>query len=134
MPSITPFRALAVICAAQGLGLVAYAVYVVVASALTGTTGSSAVSNPGAMIVLAVTLGIFGAGLLLIARAWWLRATWQRGAFVMAQIVGGIIGYSISQADQVLAKYAGLALVLMAAAGLVLVFSPPVLGHFTRKD
>ena len=70
MPSITPFRALAVICAAQGLGLVAYAVYVVVASALTGTTGSSAVSNPGAMIVLAVTLGIFGAGLLLIW-SWW---------------------------------------------------------------
>jgi hypothetical protein len=135
MPRPTrPFAALAAIAAIEGLGLIIYAIFDIIEAVRVGITGPADVSNPAALTLLIVIYLVLGAGLLLVARAWWLMRTWQRGAFVLAQVIALLVFFDLTQSSETLPRTAGLFVFLIAIAGIVLVFTPSVLRVFREAQ
>jgi hypothetical protein len=128
------FAAIAAIAAIEGLGLIVYAIYDVIEAVRVGITGPSNVSNPAALFLLIVIYLALGIGLLLVARAWWLMRTWQRGAFVLAQVIALLVFFDLTQSNESLPRTVGLVILLLAVAGIVLVFTPGVLRVFREAQ
>ena len=117
---------LAAIAALEGLGLVGYAIFDVVEAVRIGTSGPAEVSNTSALVVLIAIQVIFGVGMLWIARGWWRCARWARSPFVVAQLLGVLIGLQVAQGAEAGATVVGYLTVVIAIAGLVVAFLPPV--------
>jgi uncharacterized membrane protein len=120
-----PFLAIAVIAALEGLGLLLYGIYDLVESVRVGVTGPAEVSNVPAIALQIVLFAIFGAGLLWIARGWWLMRRWARAPFILAQLMALVIGVPLAQAEGA-ERFVGIFLALMALIGIVLAFTPTV--------
>jgi hypothetical protein len=135
MPRPTrPFAVIAAIAAIEGLGLIAYAIFDIIEAVRVGITGPADVSNPAALLLLIVIYLVFGAGLLLVARAWWLMRTWQRGAFVLAQVIALLVFFDLARSDEMVPRLVGIAILLMAVTGIILVFTPRVLRVFAEAQ
>jgi len=128
------FAAIAAIAAIEGLGLIIYAIFDMIEAVRVGITGPADVSNPAALFLLIVIYLVLGAGLLLVARAWWLMRTWQRGAFILAQVIAVLVFFDLTQSSENLPRTVGLLIFLMAIAGIVLVFTPKVLRVFAEAQ
>ena len=128
------FAALAAIAAVEGLGLVIYAIFDIIEAIRVGITGPADVSNPAALLLLIVIYLVFGVGLLLVARAWWQMRTWQRGAFVLTQVIALLVFFDLAKSVESLPRTVGLFILLLAVAGIVLVFTPGVLRVFREAQ
>ncbi len=128
------FAAIAAIAAIEGLGLIIYAIFDIIEAVRVGITGPADVSNPAALMLLIVIYFVLGFGLLLVARAWWLMRTWQRGAFILAQVIAVLVFFDLTQSTENLPRTVGLLIFLMAIAGIVLVFTPRVLRVFAEAQ
>jgi hypothetical protein len=117
---------LAIIALVQGSALLGYALFDVVEAVRVGTTGPEEVSSTPAVIVLILITAAFGIGLLLVARGWWRAQRWARAPFILTQVIVGLIGYELSQAEGSVERTVGYACVLIAILGLVLSFAPAV--------
>jgi hypothetical protein len=117
---------LALIALVQGLALIGYAVFDMVEAVRVGTTGPEEVSSAPALLLLIVTTAAFGLGLLLVAGGWWRARRWARAPFLVAQLIFGLIGYELSQAEGAVERAVGYACVLVAIGGLALSFAPAV--------
>jgi hypothetical protein len=118
--------ALAAIALLEGVALVAYAVFDVIEAVRVGLTGPSDVSNLPALVLLVVITAVLGAGMVWVARGWWLSRRWARSPFILAQLMAALIGYELSQSEGSAERVVGIALALVAVLGLVLALSPPV--------
>jgi hypothetical protein len=128
------FATIAAIAAVEGLGLITYAIFDIVEAVRVGITGPADVSNPAALLLLIIIYLVLGLGLLLVARAWWLMRTWQRGAFILAQVIAVLVFFDLTQSSENLPRTIGLVILLMAIAGIVLVFTPKVLRVFAEAQ
>ena len=128
------FAALAGIAGIEGLALAGYAAFELVEAVRVGVTGPAAVSNPAAITLQIVIFAVFGIGLLLIARGWLRRSRWVRGPFVLAQIIALVVGVPLVQAAGPVERAAGIVIVVLAVAGIVLTFTRPVMSVFTERQ
>ena len=119
-------RVLAALAAVEAGGLVTYAVYDTVQAIRIGTVGPSAVSNAPALFLQMLIVGGLGFGLLLIARGWLRSRLWVRSPFLLAQILALVLGIPLAQYPDGGVKVAGVALVAIAAAGVILALTPGV--------
>jgi hypothetical protein len=117
---------LALIAMLQGVALLGYALFDVIEAIRVGTTGPEEVSSTPAVIFLIVVTAAFGVGLVLVARGWWRAQRWARAPFILTQVIVGLIGYELSQAQGSVERTVGYACVLIAVLGLVLSFAPAV--------
>ncbi len=121
-----PLVALAAIALVEGLALIGYGLFDLVEAVRLGATGPQDVSNGPAIVLLIVITLLFGAGLLLVARGWWRARRWARAPFLLAQIIGVLIGYELAQSAGPVERSAGIVVALLAILGIVLVFTPVV--------
>lgn len=127
MPARTPaIVAVAAISAIEGLGLLGYAIYDIVQTLRLGVTGPEEVSNVPAVVLIIVILLLFGAGMLCVARGWWREERWARAPFLVAQILGVLVGWDLAQASGGSERIIGIAVIIVAAIGIVLAFLPAV--------
>lgn len=127
------FLALTAIAMAEGIALMIYGIYDLIQALRLGATGPADVSNLPALIVQIAIYLILGAGMVLIGEAWRRGRFWQRGAFMLGQIFAVVIGYEFIGPDGGLAWVTGMLLMLLGVIGLVLVFTPSVLRHFSQR-
>lgn len=116
-------RALAVVAVVEGLALLGYAVVDIVAVIGEGLTGPEEVSNPAAFGMQVVIFVALGAGLVVVARGWWNCRRWVRGPFVLAQLLGLVVGVPLLQSA---APLAGGVIVAITMVSLVVSLLPPV--------
>jgi hypothetical protein len=128
------FAAIAIIAAVEGLGLIAYAIFDIIEALRVGITGPAEVSNPAALLLLIVIYLVFGIGLLLVARAWWLMRTWQRGAFILTQVIALLVFFDLAQSGETTPRIVGFVILALAVVGIVLVFTPKVLRVFAEAQ
>jgi hypothetical protein len=120
------FIILTAITAVQGVAFLGYAAYIAVNGLRFGVTGPAEVSNTPSLILQVVIFASFGAALMVVARGWWKTKRWARAPFVLAQILAVIVGWPLSSAEGPAERAAGVVLLVMAIAGLILAFSPKV--------
>jgi hypothetical protein len=118
-------RLLAVIAALEGVALLVYAVIDIVAIVREGMTGPAEVSNPAAFAMQVLIFVVLGVGLGAVARGWWNLRRWARGPFILAQLLGLVVGVPLAQSTG-LGQVVGGGLVLVAASSLVVSLLPPV--------
>ena len=123
---VPPIIAVAAIATLEGLGLIGYAIYDLVNALQSGLTGPEEVSNVPALILLILIQVVFGVGMVLVARGWWQTRRWARSPFLVAQLLGVFVGWDLAQSAGSLEKAVGIALILVAVVGIVLIFTPPV--------
>jgi hypothetical protein len=128
------FAAIAAIAALEGLALIAYAIYDIIEAVRVGITGPAEVSNPAALLLLIVIYLAFGIGLLLVARAWWQMRTWQRGAFILTQVIALLVFFDLTRSEETVPRLVGIVILVTAACGIILVFTPRVLRVFAEAQ
>ena len=121
-----PFFALGVIAGLEGLGLLVYAMFDAVEGIRIGATGPAEVSSVPALILQIAILGAFGAGLVLVGTGWMRVRRWARAPFLLAQLIALVIGAPLVSAVGGVERIAGIIIILLAATGVVLVFTPAV--------
>lgn len=124
--------ALAAIAAVEGILFCGYAAFLAIETARIGITGPAEVSNPASVTLLILIVALCGAGLLWLARGWWLSRAWARAPFLLAQVIGLLVGYTFAQAEGSERVY-GQAAMVVAAAGVVLALLP-VTGRQLDRD
>lgn len=128
------FAVIAAIAAIEGIGLIAYAIFDIIEAVRVGITGPAEVSNPAALVLLIVIYLVFGIGLLLVARAWWRMRTWQRGAFILTQVIALLVFFDLTRAEEPLPRTVGFVILALAIAGILLVFTPKVMRVFAEAQ
>ena len=121
-----PFFALGVIAGLEGLGLLVDAMFDAVEGIRIGATGPAEVSSVPALILQIAILGAFGAGLVLVGTGWMRVRRWARAPFLLAQLIALVIGAPLVSAVGGVERIAGIIIILLAATGVVLVFTPAV--------
>lgn len=119
-------RVLAGLALLEAAALVAYGAYEAVQGVLVGATGPSEVSTVPAIILQVVIFAVMGVGLACVARGWWRRRRWARAPFVLAQLIGLLIGIPIAQTQGAAPRLAGIAVTVLAAAGVLMALMPQV--------
>ena len=117
---------LASIAAVEGAVLLGYAVYDVIQGVRVGLSGPEEVSNLPALILQIVIFAVLGIGLMAIARGWWMRKYRARAPFILAQLLGLVVGFPLAQAPDSGTRAIGTALVVAAVAGIAVSLLPPV--------
>jgi hypothetical protein len=125
---------LAAIAAIQGLVLVAYAVYDVIQGLRFGLTGPEEVSNLPALVLQIVIFAVLGVGMLAIARGWWLSKYGARAPFILAQLLGLVVGFPLAQAPDSGTRAIGTALVVIAVVGIAASLLPSVTRAIVDSD
>ena len=117
---------LAAIAAAEGIVLVGYAIYDVIQGIRVGLTGPPEVSNLPALVLQVVIFAALGVGLIAIARGWWLSKYGARAPFILAQLLGLVVGIPLIAAPDAGTRVVGAALVAAAVVGIAVSFLPRV--------
>jgi hypothetical protein len=125
---------LAAIAAIQGLVLVGYAVYDVIQGLRFGLTGPEEVSNLPALVLQIVIFAVLGVGMLAIARGWWLSKYGARAPFILAQLLGLVVGFPLAQAPDSGTRAIGTALVVIAVVGIAASLLPSVTRAIVDSD
>jgi len=107
----------------EGLTLLVYAVVDIVVVIRAGLTGPEEVSNPVAFGMQVVIFVALGAGLQVLARGWWSCRRWVRGPFILAQLLGLVVGVPLLQST---APLVGGVIVAITFVSLVVCLLPPV--------
>lgn len=116
--------AIAVIALVEAVGLIVYGAYEAVQGVLVGATGPAEVSNVPAITLQVVIFAVLGVGMLYVARGWHRRRRWARAPFVLAQLIGLLIGIPVAQTPGWGPRAAGLALAVVSLVGIILAFTP----------
>jgi hypothetical protein len=119
-------RVLAAISLVEAIGLLAYGIYEAVQGVLVGATGPAEVSNVPAIIVQVLIFAVLGVGMAYVGRGWWRRRRWARAPFILAQLIGLLVGIPIAQTPGTGPRIAGLALTVLAICGIVVALTPAV--------
>ena len=99
----------------EAVSLIAYAISVVV-------NANRVHSTVGAPTILAGIFTIFGVLMLLLTYGIRVGKQWARTPFMMSQLFAGIIAYTLVSGTGIEAKVAGIAIMLLAAAGIYAIF------------
>jgi hypothetical protein len=116
----TALRVVAAVALAQVLGLVAYAIVVVVA-AVRGDESSA-----GNAALLAVLVLAWAVGLAVAARGLVDRRRWARAPALLSELLLFAVGVPLAQNGAGIARWAGVLLVVSGAVGTVAVLTPSV--------
>jgi hypothetical protein len=126
-PPRTPaLRAAAAVAAAEGIGFAGYALLVAIEVARTGLSGPTEISNVPAVVLEIAIFALFGVALLAAGHGLWRARRWARSPFLLAQVLGLVVGIPLAQADEAGPRVAGIALAVLCLVGLVLSFAPGV--------
>lgn len=113
-----------VVAAIEGIALLIYAAYIVVQVARLGITGPAEVSSPVAVTLEITIFGLLGAAMVLAARSLWRARRWARSMLVVGQFLALVVGLPLVFAVGGVERSAGIALVILAIAGLASAFWP----------
>jgi len=119
-------KVLAGLALLEAAALVAYGAYEAVQGVLVGATGPSEVSNVPAITLQVVIFAVLGVGLAYVARGWWRCRRWARAPFILAQLIGLLIGIPVAQTQGAAPRLAGIAVTVVAAAGVIMALMPQV--------
>lgn len=114
----------AAVAAIEGLALLAYGIYIAVQVTRLGITGPAAVSNPVSVGLEITIFSIFGAAMLAAAGGLWRVRRWGRSLLVLGQLLALVVGVPLASAAGGVERTAGIAVVVLAVAGLVAAFWP----------
>jgi hypothetical protein len=114
----------AVVAAIEGTALVGYALYIVIQVARLGITGPAEVSSPIAVTLEIVIFALLGAGLVLAARGLWRARRWARSMLLVGQFLALVVGVPLAGAEGGVERGAGIALIVLAIAGIAAAFWP----------
>lgn len=117
---------LAVIAFLEGVALAIYSVFDLVEALRLGATGPADVSNGPAIVLQILIFALFGAGLIIVAWGWWHARRWARGPFVLAQLIGLVVGIPLASSEGSIERAIGIAVTVMAIAGIVISLTPAV--------
>ena len=131
---VRAFAILAAIAGIEGVALLGYGAFEIVEAIRFGATGPAAVSSPGAIALQIAIFLLFGVALVLVARGWLRRSRWVRGPFLLAQFIALVVGVPLVQAAGSVERIVGIAMAVLAVAGIVLTFTKPVIAVFARRD
>jgi hypothetical protein len=112
------------VAAIEGVALLAYAAYIAVQVARLGITGPAAVSSPVAVALEITIFGLLGAAMVVAARGLWRARRWARSLLVVGQFLALVVGVPLATAEGGVERGAGIALVVLAVAGIVAAFWP----------
>ena len=118
--------ALSLIALVEGVALLAYAAFDVVAAITVGATGPEDVSNAPAIVLQIALFAVFGGAMLWVARGWWFARRWARSPFLLAQLIVLVVGVPLAQSEGPIERYVGIGASLLAVLGIVLCFAPSV--------
>ena len=110
--------------AIEGIALLGYAVYIAVQVARLGITGPAEVSSPIAVTLEITIFAALGAGLALAARGLWRARRWARSMLLVGQFLALVVGVPLIGAQGGVERGAGIALVVLAVAGISAAFWP----------
>jgi Na+-driven multidrug efflux pump len=119
-------RLLALIALVEAAGLLVYGGYEAVQGVLVGATGPAEVSNVPAIILQVVIFAVLGVGMVYVGRGWLQRRRWARAPFILAQLIGLLVGIPIAQTAGAAPRISGIALTALAIAGIVVALTPAV--------
>lgn len=114
----------AVVAAVEGVALLAYAAYIAVQVVRLGITGPEEVSSPIAVTLEIVIFTVLGVGMVLATRGLWHARRWARSLLVVGQFLALVVGVPLVSAVGGVERGAGIALVVLAVAGLAAAFWP----------
>lgn len=112
------------VAAIEGVALLVYAAYIAVQVARLGITGPAEVSSPVAVALEITIFGLLGAAMVVAARGLWRSRRWARSLLVVGQFLALVVGVPLATADGGVERGAGIALVVLAVAGIVAAFWP----------
>jgi hypothetical protein len=112
------------VAAIEGVALLVYAAYIAVQVARLGITGPAAVSSPVAVALEITIFGLLGAAMVVAARGLWRARRWARSLLVVGQFLALVVGVPLATAEGGVERSAGIALVVLAIAGIVAAFWP----------
>jgi hypothetical protein len=112
------------VAAIEGVALLAYAAYIAVQVARLGITGPAEVSSPVAVGLEITIFGLLGAAMVVAARGLWRARRWARSLLVVGQFLALVVGVPLATAEGGVERGAGIALVVLAVAGIVAAFWP----------
>jgi len=113
-----------VVAGVEGIALLAYAAYIAVQVARLGITGPQEVSSPIAVTLEITIFAVLGVGMVLAARGLWRARRWARSMLIVGQFLALVVGVPLVTAAGGVERTAGIALVVMAVAGIVVAFLP----------
>lgn len=114
------------VAAAEGIGLIGYAIFDVVQWIREGITGPQEVSNLPGLILQIVIFAVLGIAMFLIAVGWWRVKYAARAPFIVAQLLALVVGIPLVSAPDLGTQQVGIILVCVAAVGLVASLLPSV--------
>lgn len=103
----------------EALGLVAYAVAIAISAWQVGEDGAAAP-------VQVVIYVLFALGILLVLRGLLAGRRLARGPYVVTQMFGLIVGWTLAAGDGTLVHVAGWAVLVLSIAGIALMLNPAV--------
>ncbi len=118
-PRPTALLAAAVIGTLEALGLVAYAVAIALAARQVGEDGAAAP-------VQVVIYVLFALGIALVVRGLLSRRRLARGPYVVTQLFGLVVGWTLASGDGVWVHLTGWAVLAMSVTGIALMLNPAV--------
>jgi hypothetical protein len=114
----------AIVAGIEGVALLAYAIYIVIQVARLGITGPAEVSSPIAVTLEITIFGLLGVAMTLAARGLWRARRWARSMLLVGQFLALVVGVPLAMAVGGVERSAGIALVVLALAGIVVAFLP----------
>ena len=112
------------VAAIEGVALLVYATYIAVQVARLGITGPAAVSSPVAVALEITIFGLLGVAMVVAARGLWRARRWARSLLVVGQFLALVVGVPLATAEGGVERGSGIALVVLAVAGIVAAFWP----------
>lgn len=120
--------------ALEGAALIGYAIYLVVQVARFGITGPADVSNVPAVVLEILIFALFGAGLVVAARALWRGRRGGRGPAVLAQIIAAVVGGPLAFATEPGPRFVGILVVVVAVVTVIALLSRGVTRELTQEE
>jgi hypothetical protein len=82
------------------------------------------VSSPVAVALEITIFGLLGVAMVVAARGLWRARRWARSLLVVGQFLALVVGVPLATAEGWVERGAGIALVVLAVAGIVAAFWP----------
>jgi len=107
----------AAVAALEALAVLAYTIGILVS----GAQNPSSIAAPFVEVVIYL---LFVLGIVLVARGLWQRRRWARTPFIVVQLFGLVIAYTLLSGDGDGIHVLGVVVGLISVAGIVAVFMP----------